>query len=87
MPWYPAVFKSRNIHFVEAVVTDIRDGGWTVIANGEAYTNDALFIGIGPWGIPTKFAPQIYFEARWEPADAKTQQEFYNEWLQQRFKD
>ncbi len=40
--------RRRNIRFVEGVVTDIRDGGRTVIVNGEAYKNDALFIGIGP---------------------------------------
>ena len=40
--------RRRNIRFVEGVVTDIRDDGRTVIANGEAYKNDALFIGIGP---------------------------------------
>lgn len=40
--------RRRNIRFVEGAVTDIRDGGRTVIANGEAYKNDALFIGIGP---------------------------------------
>lgn len=40
--------KRRNIRFVAGVVTDIRDGGRTVIANGEAYKNDALFTGIGP---------------------------------------
>lgn len=40
--------RRRNIRFVEGVVTDIRDGGRTVIVNGEVYKNDALFIGIGP---------------------------------------
>jgi len=40
--------RRRNIRFVDAVVTDIRDGGRTVIANGESYQNDALFVGIGP---------------------------------------
>lgn len=40
--------RRRNIRFVDGVVTDIRDGGRTVIANGETYTNDALFVGIGP---------------------------------------
>lgn len=38
----------RNIRFVEGAVTDIRDGGRTVVANGKAYENDALFVGIGP---------------------------------------
>lgn len=40
--------RRRNIRFIEGVVTDIRDGGRTVIANGEVYKNDALFVGIGP---------------------------------------
>jgi len=40
--------RRRNIRFVEGLVTDIRDGGRTVIANGEMYKNDALFVGIGP---------------------------------------
>jgi sulfide:quinone oxidoreductase len=40
--------RRRNIRFVDAAVTDIRDGGRTVIANGEAHANDALFVGIGP---------------------------------------
>jgi sulfide:quinone oxidoreductase len=40
--------RRRNIRFVDGVVTDIQDGGRTVIANGEVYKNDALFVGIGP---------------------------------------
>ncbi len=40
--------KRRNIRFIEGVVTDIRDGGRTVIANENTYKNDALFLGIGP---------------------------------------
>jgi len=40
--------RRRNIRFVEGVVTDILDGGRTVVANGESYKNDALFVGIGP---------------------------------------
>lgn len=40
--------RRRNIRFVEGLVTDIRDGGRTVVANGEIYKNDALFVGIGP---------------------------------------
>ena len=40
--------RRRNIRFVDGVVTDIRDGGRTVMANGRAYKNDALFLGIGP---------------------------------------
>jgi len=40
--------RRRNIRFINAEVTDIQDDGRTVIANGEAYHNDALFLGIGP---------------------------------------
>lgn len=40
--------RRRHIRFVDAVVTDIRDGGRTIIANGKAHENDALFLGIGP---------------------------------------
>jgi len=40
--------KRRNIRFIEGKITDITDDGRTVIVNGEAYKNDALFLGIGP---------------------------------------
>jgi len=40
--------KRRNIHFIDAIVTDIQDGGRTVITNNGTYKNDALFLGIGP---------------------------------------
>jgi sulfide:quinone oxidoreductase len=38
----------RNIRFVDDMVTDIQDGGRTVVTSKGRYTNDALFIGIGP---------------------------------------
>lgn len=38
----------RNIHFIDGEVTDIRDGGRTIIVNGDEYDNDVLFLGIGP---------------------------------------
>ncbi len=38
----------RNIHFVDAQVTDIQDSGRTVLTTNGVYTNDALFLGIGP---------------------------------------
>ncbi len=38
----------RNIHFVDAQVTDIQDAGRTVLTTDGVYTNDALFLGIGP---------------------------------------
>jgi len=40
--------KRRNIRFIQGVVTDIKEGGRTVIANGVEYKNDALFLGVGP---------------------------------------
>lgn len=40
--------RRRNIRFVDGLVTDIRDGGRTVIVNGDLYENDALFVGVGP---------------------------------------
>lgn len=40
--------KRRNICFINGVVTDIRDGGRTVVANGDVYENDVLFLGVGP---------------------------------------
>ncbi len=40
--------RRRNIHFVDALVTDIRDGGRSVITNNGIHTNDVLFLGIGP---------------------------------------
>lgn len=40
--------KRRNIHFIDDVVIDIKDGGRTVVTNKGAYKNDALFLGIGP---------------------------------------
>jgi len=38
----------RNIKHVEAIVTDIQDGGRTVITDKGVIKNDALFLGIGP---------------------------------------
>lgn len=40
--------KRRNIQFIDALVTDIQDGGRTVITDNGTYKNDALFLGIGP---------------------------------------
>lgn len=40
--------KRRTIRFVEGRVTDIRDGGRSVVVDGASYHNDALFLGIGP---------------------------------------
>ncbi len=40
--------KRRKIHFINEVVTDIQDGGRTVITNTGRYVNDVLFLGIGP---------------------------------------
>ncbi len=38
----------RNIRFIDATVTDVQDGGRTVMTTAGIYTNDALFLGIGP---------------------------------------
>lgn len=38
----------RNIRFIEGMVTDIQDGGRTVITDAGTYRNDLLFLGIGP---------------------------------------
>lgn len=38
----------RNIKFINDFVTDIQDGGRTVITEKATYTNDVLFLGIGP---------------------------------------
>lgn len=38
----------RNIRFVDDMVTDIQDGGRTVVTNNGSYENDMLFLGIGP---------------------------------------
>ncbi|GBE07639.1 MAG TPA: NAD(P)/FAD-dependent oxidoreductase [Gammaproteobacteria bacterium] len=40
--------KRRNIRFIDDMVTDIQDGGRTVITTKGSYSNDALFIGTGP---------------------------------------
>ena len=40
--------RRRNIHFIDDVVTDIQDGGRTVITHNASYKNDILFLGIGP---------------------------------------
>ncbi|MBN6739334.1 FAD-dependent oxidoreductase [Acidithiobacillus sp. MC6.1] len=41
--------ERRNIRFIEGVVTDVQDGGRTVITReGGVYRNDALFLGTGP---------------------------------------
>jgi len=40
--------RRRNIHFIDAIVTDIQDGGRTVVTKDGVYKNDALFLGIGP---------------------------------------
>ena len=38
----------RNIRFIDDTVIDIQNGGRTVLTTQGRYTNDALFIGIGP---------------------------------------
>ncbi len=38
----------RNIRFIEGVVSDIQDGGRTIVVGDMEYQNDALFLGIGP---------------------------------------
>jgi len=40
--------KRRNIRFIDSIVTDIQNGGRTVITNTGSYENDVLFLGIGP---------------------------------------
>lgn len=40
--------KRRNIRFIKGRVTDIRDGGRSIIVDGATYHNDVLFLGIGP---------------------------------------
>lgn len=40
--------RRRNIRFVEDQVIDIQDGGRKVVTRNGVYTNDALFVGIGP---------------------------------------
>lgn len=40
--------RRRNIRFINAQVTDIQDGGRTLVTDKGAYKNDALFLGIGP---------------------------------------
>jgi len=40
--------RRRNVRFVNAQVTDIQDGGRTVITTEGEFKNDALFLGIGP---------------------------------------
>jgi len=40
--------QRRHIHFIDAMVTDIQDGGRTVITPNGSYKNDMLFVGIGP---------------------------------------
>ncbi|VAW90979.1 Sulfide:quinone oxidoreductase, Type VI [hydrothermal vent metagenome] len=40
--------RRRNIRFVDSMVTEIQDGGRTVITKDGRYENDALFLGIGP---------------------------------------
>lgn len=40
--------RRRNIRFIEDRIVGIDDGGRTVITTGGVYTNDALFLGIGP---------------------------------------
>ena len=40
--------RRRNIRFIEGMVTDIQDGGRTVITADGSYQNDMLFLGIGP---------------------------------------
>ncbi len=40
--------RRRNIRFVEGKVTDIQDGGRTLVTENGIYKNDMLFLGIGP---------------------------------------
>ena len=40
--------RRRNIHFIDDVVTDIQDGGRTVVTRNASYKNDVLFLGTGP---------------------------------------
>jgi len=40
--------KRRNINFVNETVTNIQDGGRTVITETGIYKNDTLFLGVGP---------------------------------------
>jgi len=40
--------KRRNINFVNETVTNIQDGGRTIITDTGVYKNDILFLGIGP---------------------------------------
>lgn len=40
--------RRRNIFYVDDMVTDIQDGGRTVVTNKGSYKNDVLFLGIGP---------------------------------------
>ncbi|MCP4383403.1 MAG: FAD-dependent oxidoreductase [Hyphomicrobiales bacterium] len=40
--------RRRNIELIDGIVTDIQDGGRTVITNNGTYENDALFLGVGP---------------------------------------
>jgi sulfide:quinone oxidoreductase len=40
--------RRRNIRFVDDMAIDIQDGGRTVVTEQGRYTNDALFIGVGP---------------------------------------
>lgn len=40
--------KRRNITYIDDMVTDIQDGGRTVITNSTSYKNDVLFLGLGP---------------------------------------
>ena len=40
--------RRRHIRFIEASVTDVRDGGRTVVTDRGTHENDALFIGTGP---------------------------------------
>ncbi len=40
--------RRRNIHFIDDQVIDIKDSGRTVVTKNGSYSNDALFVGIGP---------------------------------------
>jgi sulfide:quinone oxidoreductase len=40
--------RRRNIRYIDDMVTDIRDGGRTVVTSRGSYGNDVLFLGIGP---------------------------------------